>query len=100
MMPIITPCYPPMNSSYNVGEPQLRRLRDELGRASELSDDVLAGRKTWDVLFEGNDFFKHHHNYLQVCVCACYIYMNCQTLLNVEFILIDLDHVLLFNYEG
>lgn len=70
MMPIITPCYPPMNSSYNVGEPQLRRLRDELGRASELSDDVLAGRKTWDVLFEGNDFFKHHHNYLQVDITA------------------------------
>jgi len=66
MMPIITPCYPPMNSSYNVGEPQLRRLRDELGRASKLCEAVLAGQKTWDVLFKGNDFFKQHANYLQV----------------------------------
>ena len=55
-----------MNSSYNVGEPQLRRLRDELLRASKLCNDILLGEKTWDVLFEGNDFFKQHANYLQV----------------------------------
>mmetsp|Transcript_13865 Transcript_13865/g.30210 ORF Transcript_13865/g.30210 Transcript_13865/m.30210 type:complete len:608 (-) Transcript_13865:1410-3233(-) len=66
MMPIITPCYPQMNSSYNVGEPQLRRLHDELWRASKLSDEILSGRKKWGVLFEGNDFFKQHTNYLQV----------------------------------
>ncbi|KAL7554996.1 hypothetical protein ACHAWF_018954 [Thalassiosira exigua] len=66
LMPIITPCYPQMNSSYNVGEPQLRRLRDELRRASKLSEDVLSGEEEWDVLFEGNDFFKQHANYLQV----------------------------------
>jgi len=66
LMPIITPCYPPMNSSYNVGEPQLRRLRDELNRASQLSKEILSGRKTWEVLFEGNDFFEQHANYVQV----------------------------------
>lgn len=26
-MPIITPAYPAMNSSYNVGEPQMRLIR-------------------------------------------------------------------------
>ena len=66
LMPIITPCYPPMNSSYNVGEPQLRRLRDELWRASKLSDEIMSGTKAWGVLFEGNEFFKQHANYLQV----------------------------------
>mmetsp|Transcript_7317 Transcript_7317/g.15954 ORF Transcript_7317/g.15954 Transcript_7317/m.15954 type:complete len:275 (+) Transcript_7317:2-826(+) len=70
LMPIITPCYPSMNSSYNVGEPQLRRLRDELNRASQLSDSILSGRKTWDVLFEGNNFFRQHANYLQINIIA------------------------------
>jgi poly(A) polymerase len=71
-MPIITPCYPPMNSSYNVGEPQLRRMRDELLRASKLCDNIVNNHASsscscWDVLIE-NDFFKQHANYLQVCV--------------------------------
>jgi len=71
VMPIITPCYPPMNSSYNVGEPQLRRMRDELLRASKLCDNVMndnfsSSCSCWDGLFKGNDFFKQHANYLQV----------------------------------
>lgn len=72
VMPIITPCYPPMNSSYNVGEPQLRRMRDELLRASKLCDNIVNNHASsscscWDVLIE-NDFFKQHANYLQVDV--------------------------------
>jgi len=71
LMPIITPCYPPMNSAYNVGAPQLRRLRDELRWASSLGEDVLAGRKGWDALFAGSDFFRQHANYLQVIRLTC-----------------------------
>ena len=71
VMPIITPCYPPMNSSYNVGEPQLRRIRDELLRASKLCDYIMNDKSSlscscWDALFKGNDFFKQHANYVQV----------------------------------
>ncbi|KAL3816428.1 hypothetical protein ACHAXA_007364, partial [Cyclostephanos tholiformis] len=72
IMPIITPCYPPMNSSYNVGEPQLRRMRDELLRASKLCDSMMNDNSLslcscWDDLFKGTEFFKQHANYLQVC---------------------------------
>lgn len=72
LMPIITPCYPPMNSSYNVGEPQLRRMRDELLRASKLCDGIMSGNPSslcpsLDDLFKGSEFFQQHANYLQVC---------------------------------
>jgi len=69
-MPIITPCYPSMNSSYNVGDPQLRRIQDELRRATKISNDVCFGRKTWGDLFKGNDFFRQHANYLQVDISS------------------------------
>jgi poly(A) polymerase len=36
LMPIITPCYPAMNSTYNVGAPQFRLLQQELQRAHNL----------------------------------------------------------------
>jgi len=66
LMPIITPCYPSMNSSYNVGEPQLRRIRDEFWYASKLMDKVYSGKEKWNALFESNGFFDQHQNYLQV----------------------------------
>jgi hypothetical protein len=64
-----------MNSSYNVGEPQLRRMRDELLRASKLCDGLMNGDPSslcpcWDDLFKGSEFFKQHANYLQVCAIS------------------------------
>lgn len=34
LMPILTPCYPSMNSSYNVGAPQFRVIYEELRRSA------------------------------------------------------------------
>lgn len=46
-MPIVTPAYPEMNSSYNVGEPQLRTLKRELARGLEVSGAARAVRAVY-----------------------------------------------------
>jgi poly(A) polymerase len=75
-MPIITPAYPSMNSSYNVGLPQLRRIRDELYRAATIVGRIVSTSENitynsastaWDELMEENDFFHSHIHYIQVC---------------------------------
>jgi poly(A) polymerase len=65
LMPIITPAYPSMNSAYNVGVPQMRRLRDEFIRANKVMNGI-SHEKTWDCLFASNNFFRRHIHFLQV----------------------------------
>ena len=69
VMPIITPAYPSMNSSYNVGQPQLRRIQTEFHRSLKILNRIGAKESTWSELFQGSDFFRQHTHYLQV---SCY----------------------------
>ena len=41
-MPIVTPCYPSMNSSYNVGKGQLRRMEFEIKRGREVLEKIFS----------------------------------------------------------
>ena len=66
LMPIITPVYPSMNSSYNVNEPQLRRIREELYNGDKIMNRILEGQAKWSELFKGNEFFQNHMHYIQV----------------------------------
>lgn len=71
IMPIITPCYPSMNSSYNVGHPQLRRLAEEMYRADKVLNSIAMDNGiTWSDLLKKNDFFTAHVHYLQVTIIA------------------------------
>ena len=56
-----------MNSTYNVGIPQLRRLQEEMIRAAILLEK---GENNWRHLFRKSDFFERHSNYLQVTIRA------------------------------
>jgi poly(A) polymerase Pap1 len=93
LMPIITPAYPSMNSSYNVGLPQLRRIRDELYCAAAIVGKIVNSSEnnahnstattTWDELMEENNFFHSHVHYVQVCYarlselkCPCLFSMH------------------------
>ena len=71
IMPIITPCYPMMNSSYNVGHPQLRRLQQEFARAEQMIGNVIQRKGRWDELFQdGRSFFRHHIHFVQATITA------------------------------
>jgi hypothetical protein len=58
-----------MNSAYNVGIPQLRRLTHALQEGSVMIQEIEEGNKTWDDLFETN-FFHRHAIFLQTNIMA------------------------------
>lgn len=70
LMPIITPAYPSMNSSYNVSTSTLRIMTEEFQRGSEICEAMQANKSTWDTLFEHYPFFEAYKNYLQIEVAA------------------------------
>jgi len=93
LMPILTPAYPSskstcadccnfdhyiflmafsfrlhkVNSAYNVGVPQLRRLQEEMIRAARILE---GGDEQWRAIFNDSDFFYRHSNFLQVSIGA------------------------------
>lgn len=70
-MPIITPTYPSMNSSYNVGRPQLRRIQEEMSRAVRLLREAeILGVTDWKRLLRGSDFFHQHVHFLHITITA------------------------------
>ncbi|XVE58744.1 hypothetical protein DITRI_Ditri04bG0193500 [Diplodiscus trichospermus] len=70
LMPIITPAYPCMNSSYNVSASTLRIMTDEFQRGSEICEAMEANEADWDTLFDPYAFFEAYKNYLQIDISA------------------------------
>ncbi|KAL3529230.1 hypothetical protein ACH5RR_008552 [Cinchona calisaya] len=70
LMPIITPAYPCMNSSYNVSSSTLRIMTDEFQRGSEICEAMDANKSNWEKLSEPYPFFEAYKNYLQIDVSA------------------------------
>jgi poly(A) polymerase len=67
IMPIITPAYPSMNSSYNVGFPQLRSIQNEMILAC---NHLRKHKNDFAALFKPSDFFSRHEHFLQVTIRA------------------------------
>ena len=56
-----------VNSAYNVGYPQLRRLQEEFAHAARI---LQQGEERWRDIYTANDFFYRHSNFLQVSIRA------------------------------
>jgi poly(A) polymerase Pap1 len=70
VMPIITPAYPCLNSSYNVSTPTLDIMKAEFARGLRVVKNVLTKKASWDELFEPVDFFVRFNDYLVVTAGA------------------------------
>ncbi|KAK7267602.1 hypothetical protein RIF29_20280 [Crotalaria pallida] len=70
IMPIITPTYPCMNSSYNVSSSTLRIMTDEFQRGNEICEAMEVNKTDWDTLFEPYPFFESYKHYLHMDVSA------------------------------
>ncbi|EFC44986.1 predicted protein [Naegleria gruberi] len=66
LMPIITPSYPCMNSTFNVSKTTLKDMKNEFERGASITQKAENGLENWETLFEATDFFVRYSNYLQV----------------------------------
>ncbi|XP_068636507.1 nuclear poly(A) polymerase 4-like isoform X2 [Aristolochia californica] len=65
-MPIITPAYPCMNSSYNVSTSTLRVMMEQFRYGNKICEEIELNKVHWSALFEPYHFFEAYRNYLQV----------------------------------
>ncbi|ERN15199.1 nuclear poly(A) polymerase 4 isoform X1 [Amborella trichopoda] len=69
-MPIITPAYPCMNSSYNVSTSTLRVMMDQFEKGKKICEEIELNKAHWSALFEPYLFFETYKNFLQVDIDA------------------------------
>ncbi|GLT25506.1 hypothetical protein SLA2020_006280 [Shorea laevis] len=69
-MPIITPAYPCMNSSYNVSLSTLRVMMEQFKCGNRTCQEIELNKAQWRALFEPYLFFEAYKNYLQVYIVA------------------------------
>ncbi|KAL5999650.1 hypothetical protein ACLOJK_037935 [Asimina triloba] len=69
-MPIITPAYPCMNSSYNVSTSTLRVMMEQFKIGNKICEEIELNKASWSCLFEPYLFFEAYKNYLQVDIIA------------------------------
>ncbi|XP_059299642.1 nuclear poly(A) polymerase 4-like isoform X2 [Lycium ferocissimum] len=69
-MPIITPAYPCMNSSYNVSASTLRVMTEQFEFGNNICQEIELNKARWTALFEQYPFFESYKNYLQVDIVA------------------------------
>ncbi|KAI0832715.1 polymerase [Trametes gibbosa] len=65
-MPIITPAYPSMCATHNVGPSTQQIMKEEFQRGCAIVDDVMLGNAEWSALFVKHDFFQRYKFYLQI----------------------------------
>ncbi|KAF0934208.1 hypothetical protein E2562_023463 [Oryza meyeriana var. granulata] len=70
VMPIITPAYPCMNSSYNVSTSTLRVIMKQFQFGNKICQEIELNKANWSALFEPFQFFEAYTRYLVVDIVA------------------------------
>ena len=79
LMPIITPAYPSMNSTYNVSQSTLHVMAEEFKRGNKVVSALFAeagadgtgiSLRDWERLLEESRLFSRYKNYLQIELSA------------------------------
>lgn len=63
LMPIITPAYPSMCSTFNITQSAKTVILQELERAAQISDAIMVGQRPWKDLFTKHTFFTKDFKY-------------------------------------
>ncbi|PKU80032.1 poly(A) polymerase [Dendrobium catenatum] len=69
-MPIITPAYPSVNSSYNVSKSTLRVMNEQFQFGNKICEEIDQNKASWSALFEPYQFFDSYKNFLKVSIVA------------------------------
>ncbi|KAK3379736.1 Poly(A) polymerase [Lasiosphaeria ovina] len=56
-MPIITPAYPSMCATHNIGKSSMAVIQQELSRGVQVTEEIMVGRRPWKDLFSKHSFF-------------------------------------------
>ncbi|ETV78956.1 hypothetical protein, variant [Aphanomyces astaci] len=70
LMPIITPAYPAMNSSYNVMDSTLRLMQAEFRQAATVCVDIELQSLPWEELFVESNFFDRWEHFLRIDISS------------------------------
>ncbi|AEO69152.1 9941c846-94b2-46b6-986e-f97ede243034 [Thermothielavioides terrestris] len=62
-MPIITPAYPSMCATHNVGRSSMVVIQQELKKGAEVTEEIMLGRRPWKDLFTKHTFFTSGFKY-------------------------------------
>lgn len=71
IMPIITPAYPSMCSTYNISKSGKTVILRELERGSRITSEIFFGKGKWSDLFEKHTFFTKDHKYYLSVIASC-----------------------------
>lgn len=63
LMPIITPAYPSMCATFNIGRSSMSIINRELHRGLEISEGIICGKQDWSDLFVKHTFFTLDYKY-------------------------------------
>ncbi|ETI27201.1 hypothetical protein G647_09884 [Cladophialophora carrionii CBS 160.54] len=72
LMPIITPAFPSMCSTFNITESTKKVIIHEIRRASKITRNIFAGKAQWSDLFKQHTFFTADHKYYLTVIASAF----------------------------